>query len=287
MKLVVCDITINIVNIVNNIYAEIVDTNNNNSNTHQNVINTNIQLAQSQRQIRTSFQISTQPYRPQTHTNNNSNSNNLFSINNVNSNNNDFIMLAEDSTTLAQAISSFETSLEEIYANISLIITTEKEKIQKEKDNIQKAKKEFNDYKTQELTKIEKEKLLIKDKFKLAQGCSESDIIDIDVGGTHFPSTTRSTLIKYKNSALAQLFSGNYTLTQKGGKVFIDREGEPFVNVINYLRSGTFPILRNEEEETKFYDELDFWKIPIYEGSKYLLHTLTNHITPIIIILLL
>ena len=108
----------------------------------------------------------------------------------------------------------------------------------------------------------------MKDKFKLAQGCSESDIIDIDVGGTHFPSTTRSTLIKYKNSALAQLFSGNYVLTQKGGKVFIDREGEPFVNVINYLRSGTFPILRNEEEESKFYDELDFWKIPIYEGSK-------------------
>ena len=249
------------------------------------MINTNNQLAQSQqRQIRTSFQISTQPYRPQTHTNNNnnsnSNSNNLFSNqlssinNNVNSNNNDFIMLAEDSTALAQAISSFETSLEEIYANISLIITTEKEKIQKEKDNIQKAKKEFNDYKTQELTKIEKEKLLMKDKFKLAQGCSESDIIDIDVGGTHFPSTTRSTLIKYKNSALAQLFSGNYTLTQKGGKVFIDREGEPFVNVINYLRSGTFPILRNEEEETKFYDELDFWKIPIYEGSKHTLPSL-------------
>ena len=286
MKLVVCDITINIIIIVNNIYAEIVDTNSNNSNSNTNVINTNNQLAQSQRQIRTSFQRSAQPYRLQTHTNNNnnnnsnSNSNNLFSnqlssinnVNNANSNNNDFIMLAEDSTTLAQAISSFETSLEEIYANISLIITTEKEKIQKEKDNIQKAKKEFNDYKTQELTKIEKEKLLIKDKFKLAQGCSESDIIDIDVGGTHFPSTTRSTLIKYKNSALAQLFSGNYALAQKGGKVFIDREGEPFVNVINYLRSGTFPILRNEEEETKFYDELDFWKIPIYEGSKHLFH---------------
>ena len=282
MKSVVCiniSIIIVTINIVNNIYAEIVDTNNN-----QHVSTSSNQLAQPQRQIRPPFQRSTQPNRPQTHTttvNNNNNSSNLFSnqlstVNNINShgNNNDFIMLAEDSTTFAQAINSFETNLEEIYANISLIITTEKEKIQKEKDNIQKAKKEFNDYKTQELTKIEKEKLLMKDKFKLAQGCSESDIIDIDVGGTHFPSTTRSTLIKYKNSALAQLFSGNYVLTQKGGKVFIDREGEPFVNVINYLRSGTFPILRNEEEESKFYDELDFWKIPIYEGSK--LHITIN-----------
>lgn len=38
--------------------------------------------------------------------------------------------------------------------------------------------------------------------------------------------------------------------------------------MINYLITGKFPILNGKEEEMKFFNELDFWRIPIYEGSK-------------------
>ena len=38
------------------------------------------------------------------------------------------------------------------------------------------------------------------------------DIIDLDIGGTHHISTTRSTLCRFKNSALAAMFSGRHAM---------------------------------------------------------------------------
>lgn len=68
-------------------------------------------------------------------------------------------------------------------------------------------------------------------------------------------------------------------MTKKNDKIFLDREAEPFINVINYLRNGTFPVLKSINDEIKFYDELDYWKIPIYEGSKQTqLYNITYHV---------
>lgn len=165
--------------------------------------------------------------------------------------------------------SNFENNIDDIYNNISSMINSEKAKLQKERENIAKTKKDFNEYKAQEITKLEKEKVLLKESLKLGQNEKESDIIDLNIGGTHEITTTRSTLAKYKNSALGLLFSGQLNLSKRQGKVFIDREGPPFINLVNFLRSGKFPLVQSKEEEAKFYDELDFWKIPIFEGSKY------------------
>ena len=165
--------------------------------------------------------------------------------------------------------SNFENNIDDIYNNISSMINNEKAKLQKERENIAKTKKEFNEYKAQEITKLEKEKVLLKESLKLGQNEKESDIIDLNIGGTHEITTTRSTLAKYKNSALGLLFSGQLNLSKRQGKVFIDREGPPFINLVNFLRSGKFPLVQSKEEEAKFYDELDFWKIPIFEGSKF------------------
>lgn len=110
-------------------------------------------------------------------------SNEIFSLNN---NNRDLVSTGR----------CFESNLDGIYSNISKMINLEKKKIQKEKDYIQKASKEFNDYKAKEIIKIENEKTLLKEKYKLNNTVKENDIIDINIGGTDSVTTKRATLIK-------------------------------------------------------------------------------------------
>jgi len=69
---------------------------------------------------------------------------------------------------------------------------------------------------------------------------SLDDIISLDVGGTKF-DTTRSTLLKDKDSMLAKMFDpeskmkpGNY----RNGAYFLDRDPEWFRPLLNFLRSG-------------------------------------------------
>ena len=63
-----------------------------------------------------------------------------------------------------------------------------------------------------------------------------------------------------------------------GDKIFIDRDGEQFINLVNFLRTGKFPIMKDKEEESKFKDELNFWKISVQEKSKSLFFILYYYI---------
>jgi BTB/POZ domain len=63
------------------------------------------------------------------------------------------------------------------------------------------------------------------------------------------------------------MFSGRHQIQKHNGKIFIDRQGESFINMINYLRNGKFPIFRDKNEEINFLEELQFWQIPLNEQS--------------------
>jgi len=39
--------------------------------------------------------------------------------------------------------------------------------------------------------------------------------------------------------------------------------------MINYLRNGKYPVFKDKNEEINFFEELNFWQIPIYETSEY------------------
>jgi hypothetical protein len=67
------------------------------------------------------------------------------------------------------------------------------------------------------------------------------------------------------------MFSGRHELPCHNKRVFIDRDGLSFTNMINYLRNGKFPIFKDKHEEISFYEELEFWQIPINEGSMSIL----------------
>ena len=150
------------------------------------------------------------------------------------------------------------------------LLNNERKKIKDSKENVDKMRSDYNKYKKKELEKLDKEKNELKHLFKLFNGADESDILELNIGGTHQITTTRGTLIKYKNSALAVFFSGLHPLPMIGDKIFIDREGEQFIHLVNFLRTGKFPIVKDKEEENKFKDELDFWKITIPEKSKFI-----------------
>lgn len=59
-------------------------------------------------------------------------------------------------------------------------------------------RQKFNEFKSSELLKIEKEKELWKENLKILENkdCKESDILDLDIGGTHKITTTRNTLTR-------------------------------------------------------------------------------------------
>ena len=68
------------------------------------------------------------------------------------------------------------------------------------------------------------------------------------------------------------MFSGRHEIPKHNGRLFIDRQGEAFVNLINYLRNGKYPVFRDKNEEINFFEELAFWQIPVFESSMYLLN---------------
>jgi hypothetical protein len=142
--------------------------------------------------------------------------------------------------------------------------------LKNEKLNLQKAKQKFMEFKAQEIVKIDKEKEQWKENLKIVDSlkCKESDILDLDIGGTYKITTTRSTLTKYPNSALSAMFSGRHEIQKHNNRLFIDRDGLSFMHMINFLRSGKFPIFKDKTEEINFFEELEYWQIPIYEGSK-------------------
>ena len=117
--------------------------------------------------------------------------------------------------------------------------------------------------------KLDKEKEQWKENLKIVETlkCKESDILDIDIGGTHKMTTTRNTLTKYSNSALAAMFSGRHEIPKHNHRLFIDRDGQAFQHMVNYLRSGKFPIFKEKNEEVNFFEELEFWQIPLYYGK--------------------
>lgn len=87
----------------------------------------------------------------------------------------------------------------------------------------------------------------------------ENNIIDLDIGGTHKITTTRSTLCSVKDSTLAAMFSGRHKLSLHNGRIFLDRDGETFCLVIQFLRNGKVPFFSDKIKENAFYDELDYW----------------------------
>ncbi|GJQ08905.1 hypothetical protein GpartN1_g696.t1 [Galdieria partita] len=69
-----------------------------------------------------------------------------------------------------------------------------------------------------------------------------SSVVKLNVGGKYF-ETTVDTLTKYSDSMLSAWFSGKYSMQKDdNGYIFLDRDGDRFRHILNYLRCGTIHI---------------------------------------------
>ncbi len=95
-----------------------------------------------------------------------------------------------------------------------------------------------------------------------------TEFIDLNIGGTYKITTSKQTLQKYPNSLLSILFEDKSKLQIYNNRIFIDRDGKSFMNLLFYLRNNKIPYFENEKDKKNFYDELEFWKIPYINNGK-------------------
>ncbi|KAL9645976.1 hypothetical protein ABK040_000447 [Willaertia magna] len=75
-----------------------------------------------------------------------------------------------------------------------------------------------------------------------------NDIVYLNVGGRHF-TTSITILTTFSNSFFTTMFSGRFELSKtKDGYIFIDRDGDLFVYILEYLRDREI-ILPNKDAE--------------------------------------
>ena len=121
-----------------------------------------------------------------------------------------------------------------------------------------KDKKNYEANKNNNMNNKEKEKIV---ELELSNG----EIIKIKI----------SVLKKYPNSVLSAYIINNESkselLSKRKGKIFIDREPQNFKNLIYYLENDKLPNFKNKPEEKKFFNEINFWKIPMNISSKNIL----------------
>ena len=98
----------------------------------------------------------------------------------------------------------------------------------------------------------------------------------MNVGGWKF-STTLSSLRAEKGSVFEKMFSDDFTVTKDSdGAVFIDRSGEHFNHILDYLRGnivGIDDILFDENTRKKLIKEAEYYQL---EGMKNILAFKSN-----------
>jgi hypothetical protein len=61
-------------------------------------------------------------------------------------------------------------------------------------------------------------------------------MIKLNVGGTNLLACSRKVLCQVKGSSLEKMFSGMHKLKVINDHVFLDRDGQTFEAMVNYLR---------------------------------------------------
>jgi len=74
--------------------------------------------------------------------------------------------------------------------------------------------------------------------------------------------STRQILTKYPDSMFGCMFSGRVPLqTDKNGHYFIDRDGEKFKYILNFLRDGSLNFPEDLSFRKQLYSEIDFFQL--------------------------
>ena len=96
---------------------------------------------------------------------------------------------------------------------------------------------------------------------------SAPDIMRLNVGGMIY-TTSRSTLCKYPDSMLGAMFGGKFEMIyDDAGCAFIDRDGDMFRHVLNFLRTGRLLLSKEFNDFDLLEVEADFYQIQPLSNS--------------------
>ncbi|KAL3781473.1 hypothetical protein HJC23_009142 [Cyclotella cryptica] len=91
--------------------------------------------------------------------------------------------------------------------------------------------------------------------------------VNLNVGGKKF-EVSRSLINQYSDSMIGKLVSDTWSCkTDRAEAIFIDRDGDLFGYVLNYMRYGSIELPVNLPK-TMFQRELDFYGLPSTYGIK-------------------
>jgi hypothetical protein len=91
-----------------------------------------------------------------------------------------------------------------------------------------------------------------------------ADTVQFNVGGRHF-EVSRALIDAIPDSMLARMISETWE-KEPGKPMFIDRDGDKFAHVLDYLRYGSIE-LPVTITQAMFQRELDYYGIPAADGS--------------------
>ena len=147
-------------------------------------------------------------------------------------------------------MNQFKAFNDQIQANHEMI-TQQYEITQKKlKTKLEKIKQERENW--------EHEKRLISHKNQFY-----SDILSLNVGGTHKIMVSQKVISSVPGSSLQKMFSGMHDLKKVDESIFLDRDGNTFQTLVNFLRNDRkiYPEFDNENESRLFAEELNYWGI--------------------------
>ena len=88
-----------------------------------------------------------------------------------------------------------------------------------------------------------------------------SEKIKLQVGDHAF-TTSRETLCMRKGSMLEAMFSGRHSIKpEEDGSIFIDRDGEHFKLILNYLRDGKLPSGLSNDTREALAAEAEYYQL--------------------------
>ena len=143
------------------------------------------------------------------------------------------------------------------------VINLDNEKMKNLKSELKKKKTNIYEEICEVTERMIKERKLWNTNLIKTKNLYDTEIIELCVGGTHKYTTTKSTLCKLKESKLYSLFNNQHNLKTHKGRIFIDRDGKAFGMILSYLRNNKIPFFENKEHAIMFYDEANYWKLPI------------------------
>ena len=108
----------------------------------------------------------------------------------------------------------------------------------------------------------------LNDNLKIENKINDKDYIEFELSNGEIIKEQLSTLKKFPNSILSAAISGKILLPKRNGHYFLDRNPQDFKLLLYYLKKSKLPKFQNPTEEKIFFNELNFWRIPIKISNK-------------------